>query len=213
MFFLAALVGFTYCRHIMKPAVFFCSFHFISMNTKDLISRLSAHCSLDSTEEQHRLDTIYFIQNHPLAWWRRSTLEGHITASAWVRNRENTHALLLHHAQLDRWLQPGGHLDETDASPAHAALREALEESGIAQLRLADETLIDVDVHPIPARRKDGIIEPAHLHYDLRYMVDAGHSDVVLSEESLGFQWVSVTEVARTAEPGIARLARKSLSR
>ena len=213
MFFLSALVGFTYCRYDTKLAVFFCSFHAFSMNTQDLISRLSAHCSLDSIEEQHRLDTISFVQRHPSAWWRRSTLEGHITASAWVRNRENTHALLLHHAQLDRWLQPGGHLDETDASPARAALREALEESGIAQLRLAEEALIDVDVHPIPARLKGGIIEPAHLHYDLRYMVDAGHSDVVLSDESLGFQWVSIAEVARTAEPSIARLARKSLSR
>ena len=130
-----------------------------------------------------------------------------------MRNRANSHALLLHHAQLDRWLQPGGHLDETDASPARAALREALEESGIAQLRLANETLIDVDVHPIPARNIGAIMEPAHLHYDLRYLVDADRNDVVLSNESLGFQWVSIVEVARTAEPSIARLARKSLSR
>ena len=181
------------------------------MNANDLISSLSAHFSLDSDEERHRLDTIYFVQRNPSTWWRRSTLEGHITASAWVCNRVNTHALLLHHAKLDRWLQPGGHLDEADASPAHAALREALEESGIAELRLVDAHLIDVDVHPIPARLKGGAMEPAHLHYDLRYFVTADQVDVILSDESLGFQWVSVAEVARTAEPSIARLAQKSL--
>ncbi|HEX9392606.1 MAG TPA: NUDIX hydrolase [Usitatibacteraceae bacterium] len=183
------------------------------MNTAELISSLSTHRSLDSAEEKHRLDTIFFVQRNAASWWRRSTIEGHITASAWVRNRAGTHALLLHHAQLDRWLQPGGHLDESDASPAHAALREAREESGIPGLKLADEGLIDVDVHPIPARRKSGVMEPAHLHYDLRYLVSADRDDVVLSEESLGFQWLSVIEVAHNAEPSIARLARKSLSR
>ena len=182
------------------------------MNTADLISSLSAHRSLDSTEEQHRLDTISFIQRNPQGWWRRSTIEGHITASAWVRNRTNTHALLLHHAQLDKWLQPGGHVDEIDMSPAQAALREAVEESGMSELRLVEEGLVDVDVHPIPVRNKGGIIEPAHLHYDLRYLVDAACEAVTLSEESLGFQWVSIADVARTAEPSIARLAYKSLS-
>lgn len=182
------------------------------MNAADLISSLSAHCSLDSMEEKHRLDTISFIQRNTAGWWRRSTLEGHITASAWVCNRAGTHALLLHHAQLDRWLQPGGHLDESDASPAHAALREAVEESGIAALKLVDGRLIDVDVHPIPARHKAGVAEPAHLHYDLRYLVRADRDEVVLSDESLGFQWLSIAEVIKNAEPSVARLAQKSLA-
>ncbi len=183
------------------------------MNTSLLISSLSAHRPLDRIEEQHRLDTISFVQRHADCWWRRSTLAGHITASAWVCNRAGTHALLLHHAQLDRWLQPGGHLDESDVSPAAAALREGIEESGISDLKLVDGTLIDVDVHPIPARNKAGTMEPAHLHYDLRYLVRADRDDVVLSEESLGFQWLSIAEVMQNAEPSVARLAQKSLSR
>ena len=182
------------------------------MNTADLILSLSAHHPLDSIEKQHRLDTISFMLRNPQSWWRRSTQEGHITASAWVRNRTNTHALLLHHAQLDKWLQPGGHIDEIDASPAQAALREAVEESGISELRLASGGLLDIDVHPIPARKKDGIIEPAHVHYDLRYLVNATRNEVTLSKESLGFQWISIAELGRTAEPSISRLAHKSLS-
>jgi 8-oxo-dGTP pyrophosphatase MutT (NUDIX family) len=181
------------------------------MNSPDLVSSLLSYRAGDSEEESYRLDTISFLQRHHAGWWRRSTLEGHITASAWVRNRGHSHALLLHHAQLGRWLQPGGHLDEHDESPARAALREAIEESGIRQLRLDGDGLVDIDVHPIPSRQKDGVFEPAHLHYDLRYLITADHDGVVLSEESLGFRWVDIAEVARTADPSLARLARKSL--
>ncbi|HEY2940982.1 MAG TPA: NUDIX domain-containing protein, partial [Vicinamibacteria bacterium] len=48
------------------------------------------------------------------------------------------------------------------------ALREALEETGLAGLALHANAPrpLDVDVHDIPARGD----EPAHLHLDLRYL-------------------------------------------
>ncbi len=38
--------------------------------------------------------------------------------------------LLLHHAKLDKWLQPGGHCDG-DPDVLRVALKEAEEESGL----------------------------------------------------------------------------------
>ncbi len=175
--------------------------------TNDLLAQLKTYIAFDAREEKYRLDTISFIESHRTHWWQRATHEGHVTAAAWVLNAEHTHALLLHHAKLNRWLQPGGHLDDTDESPAHGALREAIEESGIASLSLMSSTLFDVDVHAIPERKN----EPTHLHYDMRYLIVAKDTSVVISDESLGAQWMSISEIVVShRDESITRLAKKS---
>jgi 8-oxo-dGTP pyrophosphatase MutT (NUDIX family) len=177
------------------------------MKTESLLAALQNHRAFDAIEEQHRLDTILFVQHHRENCWRRTTLAGHITAAAWVLNAERTHALLLHHAKLDRWLQPGGHVDESDVFPYDGALREAREETGIASLTLASELLFDVDVHHIPSRGA----EPLHLHYDVRYLIVASDDAVTLSDESIGFRWISLVDIAAKSEPSIARMAQRCL--
>ena len=48
------------------------------------------------------------------------------------------------------------------------ALREAREETGIEAFEApVGERILDVDVHPIPAHGS----EPAHFHYDIRYLL------------------------------------------
>lgn len=180
----------------------------MAMQTGSLLDTLQNHTAFDDMESQHLRDTIAYVSRHTDGcWWQRSTLEGHITASAWVVDAARSHALLLHHAKLDRWLQPGGHIDADDASVAAAALREAREESGIAALCLAGESLLDVDVHGIPARGG----EPAHLHYDLRYLIISPERGLQFSDESLGARWLPIATITRANfDPGIVRLAEKS---
>jgi 8-oxo-dGTP pyrophosphatase MutT (NUDIX family) len=182
------------------------------MNTANLLASLEEHLSESAIEEKYRIDTISFLRRFPTYWWQRSNTEGHITASAMVVNRDKKYTLLLHHAKLNRWLQPGGHLDDADYSPAEGALREACEESGIATLSLVTEKLFDVDVHAIPARGIGVAAEAAHLHYDVRYLVIADSNDVTLSNESTGFEWRRLEAlIAEDNDESISRMARKVL--
>lgn len=88
-------------------------------------------------------------------------------------------------------------------------MREAHEETGLASLQFTSENLFDVDVHSIPARG----IEPAHLHYDLRYLIISSDRTVTISEESLGARWIALDELAQpTVERSISRMAEKSLN-
>ena len=145
-----------------------------------------------------------------IAWvthpWRRATLEGHLTASAWVLDRTQTQVVMLHHRKLNRWLQPGGHIDDTDASWRAAAMRELTEETGLTQFvaQPDDADLFDVDVHAIPAHKD----EPAHLHYDLRFLfiadvhVDDERAFSVNADESHDCRWFPLTELANDTSLG-----------
>ncbi len=187
------------------------------MNTDALLSALNAHSPADQEEENHRGKMIAFVSAHLRDWWKRANSVGHVTGSAWVLNVERTHALLLHHCKLNRWVQPGGHLDDTDASPCAGAMREAREETGIQDLRFADDALFDVDIHTIPARPAQAgknEAEPAHLHYDVRYLIIAAEDQVTISAESLDAKWISLQDLAQSAfERSIGRMAEKSLPR
>jgi len=121
------------------------------------------------------------------------------------------HVLLLHHRKLDRWLQPGGHADPGETSGEGVALREALEETGIAGLALhaSAPRPLDVDVHDIPARGA----EPAHEHLDLRYLLVApeGASLALKADESHDLRWFSWEETANLGlDPGLERALRKA---
>jgi len=180
------------------------------MNSDKLIAALSSHQPHDAAERAHRDNIIAFVSRNDGAWWKRGTLDGHVTASAWIVNAGRSHALLLHHAKLNRWVQPGGHIDDTDPAPVLAAMREAREETGLIKLALDGESLFDVDVHAIPARGA----EPRHFHYDLRYLVVASDSTVNISAESLGARWIAMTELTEAPnERSISRMAKKTLRR
>jgi len=131
----------------------------------------------------------------------------HITASTWIVNPGRTRVLLTHHAKLGIWVQLGGHTDEGE-DWTEAALREAVEESGLPSLRLVGPGLFDLDIHEIPARPDT----PAHLHYDLRFLVEADDAvSLVVSEESRALAWVDLEDLGRyTSEASQHRMARKS---
>lgn len=139
----------------------------------------------------------------------RSRSEGHVTASAFLVSSDGTRALLLHHAKLDRWLQPGGHADG-NTNLAAVAWREATEETGLTGLALEGD-IFDLDRHRIPARAG----EPEHWHWDVRYVLRCtGDETPVLNSESRTFVWRRIDELAsdEVIAPSIRRMAARWLS-
>jgi 8-oxo-dGTP pyrophosphatase MutT (NUDIX family) len=171
-----------------------------------LLAALAAYAPLDDREARMVAATIAFVQATP-ACFSRAQPHGHITGSAWILDAERTHALLVHHRKLDRWLQPGGHAEnETDAYAV--ALREAREETGLQHLRLARPGIYDVDVHRIPARGA----EAAHDHYDVRFAFVADRAEpLAVSAESHALAWRPIASLDRDGvDESVRRLARKT---
>jgi 8-oxo-dGTP pyrophosphatase MutT (NUDIX family) len=175
------------------------------MHRQPLLARLGDYRVRfpDEAPMVDRLST--FVDDHPDCF-ERSLNVGHITGSAWLLDASGERVLLTHHRKLNLWLQPGGHADG-DSNVSRVALREAVEESGIQGLVL-DDSLFDVDIHEIPARKE----EPLHYHYDCRFVVRATSSDrYVVSPESHDLQWVSIERIRDyTDEASIFRMVDKT---
>lgn len=149
-----------------------------------------------------------FVRNHADCF-HRSCEPGHVTGSAWLVDGAGSRVLLTHHRKLGRWLQLGGHSDG-DPDPLQVAMREAHEESGLTVRPLTSE-IFDLDIHEIPARRTRRGLEPAHLHYDVRFALQAqGSERYRVSDESLDLAWVDVAGLSElTTEASILRMADK----
>jgi 8-oxo-dGTP pyrophosphatase MutT (NUDIX family) len=120
--------------------------------------------------------------------YERSNKVGHFTASALVLNKEKTHVLLMHHAKLNIWVQPGGHCDG-DEDVSRVAIKEAQEETGIKDLLLITPDIFDIDIHLLPDHK--GV--DAHYHFDVRFLLHAYADDTfVKNHESLELRWVDV---------------------
>ena len=130
-------------------------------------------------EEAQYVQRFVELLQHPDAY-QRGHLPGHITGSSWIVNQDGSKVLLVKHAKLNKWLQPGGHADG-DENVFRVALREANEETGLEDLTLVGEGLFDIDIHSIP-ERKD-LPFPKHDHYDVRFLFRAHDTDNLLISE------------------------------
>ena len=161
----------------------------------------------DTAMEGARLRVIELARGAPLLA-ERTWRPGHLTGSALVVDSAREQLVLLLHAKLQKWLQPGGHADG-DTNLMSVALREATEETGIEGLRV-DAAPLDVDVHEVRPPKED-----PHLHLDLRFLVVAPpDAALVANHESTQLRWVAWDDLANyDPDPSLERLAAAALRR
>jgi 8-oxo-dGTP pyrophosphatase MutT (NUDIX family) len=117
--------------------------------------------------------------------------------------------LLLFHAKVQRWLQPGGHADGDGhlAASRCARPRRRRASTGCAVLTPA----VDLDVHVF---HHAAGVEPDHLHLDVRYLVVAPPDAVVRgNDESEALRWVGPDELtALDVDAGTVRMVRAAFA-
>ena len=133
--------------------------------------------------------------------WRRE-LPLHVTASALIVHPGTARVLLRWHQRQQAWLQVGGHGDPGESDPLAIAVREAAEETGLADLApWPDAAIRHVVIVGVPA----GKGEPAHEHADVRYFMATQTPDQALAEnDDAPLRWLSLTAAyAATSEPNL----------
>lgn len=180
------------------------------MRLEEVREQLSGYQAADATEANY-VTRMIALTLATRACERAHFVPGHFTASAFVLSPDRRDLILIHHKKLGIWLQPGGHVEATDADLASAARREVAEEVGLGELDsfAKDNALFDVDIHIIPARKS----EPAHEHFDARFAFVARTRDFARTEEVADVRWVPLDRVGEvTADESVLRAARKLLA-
>jgi 8-oxo-dGTP pyrophosphatase MutT (NUDIX family) len=135
----------------------------------------------------------------------RECVPGHVTASALVLDDSGGQVLLTLHPRLGRWVQLGGHCEEADGDIVAAALREATEESGVADLRISPG-LAAVHVHPVTC----SLGLPTR-HLDLQFVAHApAGAQIAVSDESVDLRWWPADALPAGADEALAYLVARA---
>lgn len=177
----------------------------LSVKRQNLLVLLQEYSPTKPEEVQFKNDMIVFVNTYENCF-ERSLEIGHITASAWLLNKDKSHALLMHHSKLNKWFQLGGHCDGI-ADVLAVALKEAQEESGIENIVPVSKKIFDIDIHLIPANPR----EKEHYHYDVRFLLTVvGDEQVVQNSESKELRWIAQNRSQLpTDSPSVVRMFEK----
>ena len=188
-----------------------------SIHEAQKLERLKAllrSCTPQNPQEKEDLQVmLQACELHPDVL-SRSCEDGHFTASAWICDREHKRVLLVYHRIFDSWAWTGGHADG-DPDLLRVALREAEEETGLREFRVLNTDVlsggkgdekppISLEILKVKAHRRRGLFVPAHLHYNLTWLLEADATTPlrIKEDENSGVAWFLLDEVcAHCSEP------------
>ena len=172
------------------------------MTREKLLNQIAAYIPYNEQEAADRELILHWIQDHDDAFTRQNKV-AHITASAWVVNRDRRKVLLVYHNIYNSWSWLGGHADgEKDL--LSVAVREVKEEAGISNVRPVSEEIFSLESLTVDGHMKKGKYVSSHLHFNLTYLLEADSEEAVSikADENSGVAWFSPEEaLMRSTEP------------
>ena len=172
------------------------------MTREDFIRQIENYAPFNEQEEKDKALILGWIRNNENAFSRENTV-AHITASAWVVNKDRSKVLMVYHNIYNSWSWLGGHADgETDLLAV--ALREVKEEAGISHVSPVSEEIFSLESLTVDGHVKKGKYVSSHLHLNVTYLLEADSEEAVSikADENSGVAWFSPEEaLKKSTEP------------
>lgn len=113
------------------------------MTRQQLIDAIEKYRPYNEQEEMDKPLILNWIKNEKDAFLRENKI-AHITASAWVVNKDRSKVLMVYHNIYHSWSWLGGHADgETDL--LSVAIQEVKEEAGISKVYPVSEEIFSLE--------------------------------------------------------------------
>ena len=168
----------------------------------DLIGQIERYHPFNEQEEKDRSLILEWIRKNENAFSRENRI-AHMTASAWVVNKDRSKVLMVYHNIYQSWSWLGGHADgETDLLAV--AIREVKEEAGISGVRPVSEEIFSLESLTVDGHIKKGAYVSSHLHLNVTYLLEADSEEAVSikEDENSGVAWFSPEEaLKKSTEP------------
>ena len=168
----------------------------------ELIEQIERYQPENEQEQKDKEVMLHFLKTNPDAFLRTNTI-GHMSASAWVVNRERTKVLMCYHKIYNSWSWLGGHADgEKDL--LKVAVKEVQEESGLMNVRPLTEEIISLEILTVDGHVKNGEYVPSHLHLNVTYLLEADENETlsIKEDENSGVAWFTLKEaLKKSTEP------------
>ena len=172
------------------------------MTREDSIRQIENYPPFNEQEEKDKALILGWISNNENAFSRENTV-AHITASAWVVNKDRSKVLMVYHNIYNSWSWLGGHADgETDL--LSVAIREVKEEAGISNVRPVSEEIFSLESLTVDGHVKKGNYVSSHLHLNITYLLEADSEEQVSvkADENSGVMWFSPEDaLEKSTEP------------
>lgn len=156
--------------------------------------KIELYKPFNEQEERDKELILEYMAENPNIFLRESRL-AHMTASAWIVNKERTKVLMVYHNIYNSWSWLGGHADgETDL--LKVALREAREESGLRNVRPVSEDIYSLESLTVDGHMKKENYVSSHLHLNVTYLLEADEEEAlsIKPDENSGVAWFGLEE-------------------
>ena len=157
----------------------------------------------DAREESEKREILMLMEREGDRLLLRECSYAHMTASSVIVNRERTKMLMAFHKIYQSWAWTGGHADG-DRDLLAVAKREAMEETGVTEIRAISEDIFSLEILTVDGHEKRGVYVPSHLHLNVTYLLEADEREAlaIKPDENSGVKWFSLKEaVAASTEP------------
>lgn len=181
---------------------------------KKLIEELEKYQPYNEQEKRDLTLILECLKREPDIFTRENHL-AHMTASAWVVNRDRKKVLMCYHNIYHSWSWLGGHADgETDL--LKVAIREVQEESGVVHVSPVQKEPFSVEVLTVDGHVKKGAYVSSHLHLNVTYLLEAEEKDTlrIREDENSNVGWFEREEaVEASTEPWFQEHIYRKLNR
>ena len=172
------------------------------MTREDSIRQIENYPPFNEQEEKDKALILGWIRDNENAFSRKNTV-AHITASAWVVNKDRSKVLMVYHNIYNSWSWLGGHADgETDLLSVASPGSEGGGRNFQCETGIRGDFFSGISDGGWACEK--GNYVSSHLHLNITYLLEADSEEQVSvkADENSGVMWFSQEDaLEKSTEP------------
>ncbi|MFA6830119.1 MAG: NUDIX hydrolase [Bacilli bacterium] len=144
---------------------------------EQLIKDIEEFIPFNEQEEKDKTLILKALGNESDIFTRQNTI-CHMTASAWVVNKDCTKVIMAFHNIYNSWSWLGGHADG-DTDLLKVAIKEVKEESSLTNVIPLSKKIFSLEVLTVDGHIKKGQYVSSHLHLNVTYLLQADDQEEI----------------------------------